>query len=82
MTAAPQVRPAPKTIIRIKSPRWTRPEAHGLIQGDGDRGGGGVSVFVEIDEDLLGFGAEAFDDRVNDAAVGLVRDDAFNARDI
>src|ERR1039457_2565220 len=27
MTAAPQVSPAPKTTIKIKSPRWTRPDA-------------------------------------------------------
>jgi hypothetical protein len=26
MTAAPQVKPAPKTIIKIKSPRWIFPE--------------------------------------------------------
>src|SRR6266404_3269612 len=26
ITAAPQVRPAPKTISKIRSPRWTRPE--------------------------------------------------------
>src|SRR5438034_11412730 len=54
----------------------------GLVQGNGDRGGGGVAVFVEIDKELLGFGAKAFADGVDDAAIGLVWDNAFDAGNI
>jgi len=51
---------------------------HGVVQGDGDGRGGGVAVFLEIDKDLFRPRAETFGDCVNNTAVGLVRDDAFD----
>ena len=82
MTAAPQVRPAPKTISNTKSPRLDAAALHGIVQGDGDGGGGGVAVFVQVDEELVGPGPQSFPHGVNDAAVGLVRDDAFDLGDV
>src|SRR5688572_21744970 len=54
----------------------------GFVQGDGDGGGGRVAVFVEVDEDLAGLGAEALAHGVDDALVGLVRDDALDLGNI
>src|SRR6266568_7720972 len=51
-----------------------------LVQGNSDGGGGGVAVFMHIDEKLFGFGAQPLAEDINDAAIGLVRDDAFDAR--
>src|SRR5437667_12712648 len=44
--------------------------SHGFIERDGHRSGGGVAVFVEIDEHLFGFGPEPLPDGINNAAVG------------
>ena len=74
MTAAPQVRPAPKTIIKIKSPRWILPEDNGFVQRNGHRGRRRVAVTVQIDEQLFRGGAQAFAHRVNDPAVRLMRE--------
>ena len=54
------------------------PGRHRLVEGNGDGSGGGVAVLVQVDEDLLGLGAEAFADGINDAPVGLVGDDALD----
>src|SRR5208282_3786825 len=50
----------------------------GFVQGDGDRGGGSVSVAVDIHERLIGRQAELFHGRVDDALVHLVRDDQLD----
>src|SRR5262245_8504786 len=55
---------------------------HGLVEGDSNGGRGRVSVFVEVNEHLVWTSAEAFADGVNNTAVGLVRNDAFDAGDI
>src|SRR5262249_40511457 len=52
------------------------------IQGNGDGGGGSVAVFVHVHEDLFGLDPQPFADGVNDAAIGLVRDDAFDLGDV
>ena len=53
-----------------------------FVQGDGDGRGGSVTVTIEVRKKLLGPRAEAFPHGVNDAAVGLMRDDAFDFGDV
>ena len=55
---------------------------HGIIQRNGHGCGGGVAIFVQVDKDLLGPGAQPFCDGVDNAAVGLMRDDALDLGDI
>src|SRR6185312_7957546 len=52
-----------------------------FIQCDADGGGGGVAVFVDVHKKLLGFGSEALTHGVDDAAVGLVGNDALDLGD-
>ena len=54
----------------------------GFVEGDGDGRGGGVAVFVEVHKNLAGLRAEAVTDGVDDALVGLVRDDALDLGDV
>ncbi len=49
----PHVIPDPMAIMATSSPRLMRPERSGLIQRDGQRGGRGVAVLVEVDPALL-----------------------------
>ena len=45
-----------------------------LVEGDGDRGGGGVTVALDVDEDLLEWHLAAFGDCLDDPQIGLVGD--------
>ncbi len=49
--------------------------AVGFIERDGDGRSGGVAVFVKIDEDAVVGDGEAVSDGIDDAEIGLVRDD-------
>ena len=82
MTAAPQVKPAPKTTSKIKSPRETFPAATASSSAIATDAAEVLPYLCEIDEQLFRRGFEAFADGVNDAPVGLVRDDAFDFRDV
>jgi len=72
MTAAPQVKPAPKTTNKIRSPRWICPDRR-LVERNGDGSRGSVAILVNIDKELLGPGAQALAHRLDNAKVGLVR---------
>lgn len=52
--------------------------AVGLVEGDGNGGGGGVAVAVEIDHEAVHGDIEPAGDGLDDAEVGLVRDEAGN----
>jgi hypothetical protein len=81
--AAAQVNPAPNTMSKMRSPRLNPTGLHGLVEGNGDGGRGGVAVLVEIDEESARASrAEAVTDGFNDALVGLVRDDALDLGDV
>ena len=54
----------------------------GFVQGDRDGCRRGITVFIEVYEQLIGLDAKALADRIDDPAVGLVRDDAFDLRDV
>jgi hypothetical protein len=55
---------------------------NGLVQRNGHRRRRRVAVAVQIDEQLFRRGAEPFAHRVNDPAVGLMRNDAFDFREM
>ena len=54
----------------------------GFVEGDGDRCGRGVAVFMQVNEDLLGGGAQSVHYRIDDAPIGLMGDNAGDFRDI
>ena len=78
MTAAPHVRPAPKTTSKIRSPRWIFPEATASSSAMATDAADVLPYWFRFTNNLLRRRAEAFADGVNDAAVGLVRNDAFD----
>lgn len=49
--------------------------AVGFVEGDGDGGGGGVAVFMKVDEDAVVGDVESVGDGIDDAEIGLMRDD-------
>src|SRR5579863_588408 len=46
-----------------------------FVECDGNRSGGGVAVMVDVGEDLFRGQSEALGDGVDDAQVGLMRND-------
>ena len=52
--------------------------SNGFVQRNSHRCRRRVAVTVQIDEQLVRCGAQAFAHRVNDPAVRLMRDDAFD----
>src|SRR6185369_11401855 len=54
----------------------------GFIQCNGYRSGGRVAILVQIHKHLLGFNPQPFTNGIDDATIGLVRDDALNLGDI
>src|SRR5258705_7034302 len=53
-----------------------------FIEGYGHRSRGGIAVFIEIHKDLLGLYPKALGDRIDDAPICLVGDDAFDVGNI
>ena len=82
MTAAPHVSPAPKTTSRIRSPRWILPDATASSSAMATDAAEVLPYLWRLTNNLFRRGAEPLADRVNDAAVGLVRDDALDLGDV
>src|SRR6267378_6478749 len=53
-----------------------------LVKGDRDGCRRGVSIFVKIDKKLFRLCAETLADSIDDPPIRLMRDDAFNARNV
>ena len=53
-----------------------------FVERDRNRGGGGIAIFVEVDEYLVGTRVEPFGHGVDDAAIRLMRDNAFDAGNV
>ena len=69
------VRPAPKAGIRISEPGLTRPSSSASTRETGMRRGRHVAVALHGDVDALHRCADALRHRLDDAQVGLVRND-------
>ncbi len=74
-TPAAQASPPPKATKTRLSPSLKVTGGLGFAEGDRDGGGGGVAVAVEIDPDLVTGEIEAAGGGVDDAEIGLVRDE-------
>src|SRR5437660_11963985 len=55
---------------------------YGLIQSNGYGCGRGISVLMQVNEQLLGLCAEPLGHGINDPTIRLMRDNAFDACDI
>ena len=71
---APQVMPAPKATRRTRSPAAMRPPAHALVPEQGNGGGGGVAVALDVVPHLLVGQAQDLLAVLVDPLVGLVHE--------
>ena len=73
-SAEPQVKPPPKASSSSSWPRWILPGAHGFVERQRHRTGRGIAVLVDGDDHAVHRHVEALGRRLDDAQVGLVRD--------
>ena len=71
----PTVKPAPTDASSTRSPFFSRAGTDGVVQRQRNRGRGGVAEPLDVDDRPCRVDAELLRRRLDDAAVGLVRDE-------